>query len=72
MRVLIRQQESDDRHFQSLGLAEWSAEQRVKMQLDSCEALCMECTSSSAAIIDRTAGTTSILATTTTSVLLRT
>ena len=27
---LIQQQESDDRHSQSLGLAEWSAELRVK------------------------------------------
>ena len=27
---LIRQQESDEYHSQSLGLAEWSAEQRVK------------------------------------------
>ena len=45
---LIRRQESDDRHYQSLGLAEWSAQQRVKMQLDSHEALYMEyhvCTS---------------------------
>ena len=27
---LIQQQESDDRHSQSLRLAEWSAEQRIK------------------------------------------